>query len=257
MCLILFANDCHPRYYLVVAANRDEYYNRPTLPAAFWPESPNLLAGKDLQMGGTWMGITTTGRFAALTNYREKGTQTRTLSRGLLVREYLCSSDSPVSYINTLKDGGAEFNGFNLLLGDTQGLYYYSNREKILHRVEKGYHGLSNSLLDVPWPKVSKGIKAFAACLAAGESINKERLFAILADKERPPDHELPQTGVSLEWERTLSPAFIVSPDYGTRCSTILLIDRCGQVRFWERSYLPGKPEQFNEVVYEFDISQN
>ncbi|NLL51819.1 MAG: NRDE family protein [Peptococcaceae bacterium] len=256
MCLILFAYDCHPNYYLVVAANRDEFYNRPTLPAAFWPESPNLLAGKDLQMGGTWMGITTTGRFAAITNYREKGTHPRTLSRGLLVREYLCGSESPTNYINTLNDRGTEFNGFNLLLGDTQGLYYYSNREKILHRVEKGYHGLSNSLLDVPWPKVSKGTKALADCLTSEELI-KERLFEILADRERPADHELPQTGVSMEWERTLSPAFIVSPDYGTRCSTVLLIDRCGHVRFWERSFSPGKPEQFHELTYEFDISRN
>lgn len=252
MCLILFAYDCHPRYHLVLAANRDEFYNRPASPAAFWPESPDLLAGRDWQKGGTWLGITTTGRFAALTNYREKDAQPRDLSRGQLVRGYLGSCESPLSYVNNLKDGGAEYNGFNFLLGDTRALYYYSNREKVLRQVEKGIHGLSNNLLDVPWPKVSKGTKALAGCLHAGDEI-KERLFEILADEERPVDHELPQTGVSMEWERILSPAFIVSPDYGTRCSTVLLIDRRGQVRFWERSFAAGQREQINEVGYEFD----
>jgi uncharacterized protein with NRDE domain len=254
MCLILFAYNCHPRYYLVVAANRDEYYDRPAKPAAFWPESPHLLAGRDLQQGGTWMGITATGRFAAVTNYREKDARPRELSRGQLVRKYLCGSESPMSYVNNLKDGGDGYNGFNILLGDTQCLYYYSNREKVLRRVEEGIHGLSNNLLNVPWPKVSKGTKALADCLQTGEEI-KERLFAILGDKERPADHELPQTGVSLEWERVLSPAFIVSPGYGTRCSTVLLIDRRGHVRFWERSFSPEKPEQYHEVFYEFDIT--
>lgn len=258
MCLILFAYDCHPRYYLAVAANRDEFYDRPALPARFWPEFPALLAGKDLRAGGTWMGITTAGRFAALTNYRERGTNPLKYSRGQLVKEYLCGLETPLSYLNTLKDGGAEFNGFSLLLGDQQGLYYYSNREKVMRRVEKGCHGLSNNLLDVPWPKVSKGVKALAACLSGEDSARedsvKERLFEILADKERPGDDKLPQTGVSLEWERILSPIFIVSPRYGTRCSTVLLQDRNGHVRFWERNFLPGNTEQFSEVFYEFDI---
>jgi uncharacterized protein with NRDE domain len=253
MCLILFAYDCHPRYQLVVAANRDEFYDRPASPAAFWHESPHLLAGKDLQAGGTWLGVTTTGRFAALTNYREKGPHPVALSRGQLVKGYLDSFDSPANFIKALKGGGAEYNGFNLLLGDRHSLSYYSNRENVLRRVEKGCHGLSNSLLDVPWPKVSKGVKALQDCLHSGELI-KEHLFAILADQERPPDRELPQTGVSLEWERTLSPIFIVSPAYGTRCSTVLLIDRSGQVRFWERSFTAEKPEQFTEIFYQFKM---
>ena len=253
MCLILFAYDCHPHYYLAVAANRDEYYHRPSLPAAFWPEFPSLLAGKDLKMGGTWLGITTTGRFAAITNYREKAIHPRIFSRGQLVREYLCSSKPPHEYISSLKNGGSEFNGFSLLMGYNQSLYYYSNREKVLSKIEKGCHGLSNNLLDVPWPKVRKGLEALTGCLHYKEGM-EERLFAILADKEQAPDHELPQTGVSLEWERILSPAFVVSPNYGTRCSTVLLIDRRGHVRFWERSFEPNKPNQYKEVFYEFDI---
>lgn len=257
MCLILFAHDCHPRYQLVVAANRDEFYKRPTLPAAFWQDNSNILAGRDLQQGGTWMGLTTTGRFSALTNYRDAvHNNPQSPSRGYLVQKYLNSNISPECFINNLPSGGAEYNGFSLLVGTTQSLNYYSNREKALRKVEKGIHGLSNSLLDVPWPKVSKGMKALAGCLQKQE-IKKEQLLELMADQERPEDHELPQTGVSLEWERILSPAYIVSSDYGTRSTTVLLVDRNSHVQFWERSFTPAQPWVVNESCYEFDIQES
>lgn len=255
MCLILFAYDCHPRYQLVVAANRDEFYERTALPASFWPDNLDILAGKDLKQGGTWMGVTTTGRFAGLTNYRDPSTyNTDAPSRGYLVQDYLTGQLHPESYIANLPDQGAAYNGFNLLMGTPDSLYCFSNREKQLRKVEKGVHGLSNSLLDVPWPKVSKGIKSLADCLQQVD-IEAESLFRIMADQEQPLDQDLPQTGVSLEAERMLAPAFVVSPKYGTKTSTVILIERNHRIRFWERSFIPGQVDKFSEVYYEFEVS--
>ncbi|HVJ49301.1 NRDE family protein [Desulfitobacterium sp.] len=232
MCLILLAYDCHPQYKFVIAANRDEFYKRPTLPANFWPDNPDILAGRDLEQGGTWMGITTAGRFAALTNYRDPFQEKpQAPSRGYLVRDYLNSDLSPESYLKDLRAGRVEYNGFNLLTGTTQTLYYYSNQEKAIRRVEKGFHGLSNSLLDVAWPKVRKGVKALEGCLQE-QNIEVEQLFEIMTDQERPSDSELPHTGVSLELERKLSSLYIVSPDYGTRSTTILLVNHHNRVQF-------------------------
>lgn len=257
MCTILFAHDCHPRYQLIVAANRDEYYKRPTQKAAFWNDHPNLLGGRDLQQGGTWMGITTSGRFAALTNYRDPATYKRGLpSRGHLVEDYLIGSASPQVYIENLPQGGSVYNGFNLLMGIGNDLYYYSNREQILHRVDPGVHGLSNSLLDVPWTKVSRGVQALTDA-AAAEEIKAEQLFTILADRFLPEDRDLPETGVGLEMERILAPVFVASPKYGTCLSTVILVERDGQVRFWERSYPDHEPGIWEEVYYEFQLENN
>lgn len=257
MCLILFAYDCHPRYRLVVAANRDEYFNRPTLPAAFWQDSPNILAGRDLEHGGTWMGITKKGRFAALTNYRDPfHNNPHVTSRGLLIPEYLSSDSSPESFIENLRNEGADYKGFSLLLGTTKSLNYYSNREKAFRKVDKGIHGISNNLLDVPWPKVAKGMDSLARCLQDQE-IKKEQLFEIMADQEQADDHDLPQTGESLEWERILSPVFIVSPEYGTRSTTVVLVDRNGHIWLWERSYKDGQLQVSSEVFYEFDVEES
>lgn len=254
MCLILLAYDYHPRYKLIVSANRDEFYKRSTLPANFWPDNPSVLAGKDLEQGGTWMGVTTSGRFAALTNYRdplhEKPIAT---SRGHLVRNYLTGDRSAEDFLHGLHQKDREYNGFNLLAGTAESVYYYSNREQLIRRVEKGVHGLSNSLLDVGWPKVSKGVKAFAGCLQ-GPNIRLKSLFEILADQEIFNDSELPRTGISIERERMLSPLYIVSPEYGTRSSTILLIDQHNQVQFWERSFVMDGSGKVNDAYYEFRV---
>ena len=255
MCLILLANDYHPHYKLVVAANRDEFYKRPTLPANFWPDYPSILAGKDLEQGGTWMGITTAGRFAALTNYRDAlQEKPNAPSRGHLVRDYLRGDHSAVDFLHGLNEKSIEYNGFNLLAGTAEALYYYSNQERLIRRVEKGVHGLSNSLLDVGWPKVRKGVKALAGCLQE-PNIRVERLFEILADQEIFNDSELPYTGISMEKERMLSPLYIMSPEYGTRSSTILLIDHYNQVQFWERSFVADGPGKGTDAYYEFRIN--
>jgi len=254
MCLILFAIDRHPQYRLVVAANRDEYYHRQTLPANFWPDKPSILAGRDVQQGGTWMGITTSGRFAALTNYRDPSRhKPQAPSRGHLVQKFLVSSTSPESFMQDLLDEGDRYNGFNLLAGTPENLYYFSNREKVIRHLESGYHGISNSLLDVPWPKVTRGIDGLTACLQQQE-ISHEDLFALMADRELADDSELPQTGVSLEMERMLSSIFIEMPGYGTRSTTILLVDRKNQVQFWERTFFPDQPGTWKDAYYSIRI---
>ncbi|HHW60870.1 MAG TPA: NRDE family protein [Syntrophomonadaceae bacterium] len=254
MCLILFAHDCHPRYQLVVAANRDEFYQRPTLPANYWPDAPHILAGRDLQEGGTWMGVTTTGRFAALTNYRDPSShKVDAPSRGHLVENYLRCDLTPVSYLESLPEGGAAYNGFNLLLAADDSMYYYSNREGQIRKVEQGVHGLSNSLLNTPWPKVSRGIRVLTDILQ-DEDIKVERLFAMMTDQEQPEDQELPDTGVGLEMERMLAPIFVTSPNYGTRLTTVILVGRDNRVRFWERSYLHARPDEWDEVHYDFKL---
>lgn len=251
MCLIVFACDAHPRYKLVVAANRDEFYRRPTAPAAFWPDCPTLLAGRDLQEGGTWLGVTRAGRFAALTNYRDPAAQRADArSRGGLVRDFLSGGMTPREYLAGVDERRGDYNGFNLLVGDGSGLLYYASRTGEAWAVAPGVHALSNHLLDTRWPKVAKASSRMAAELAAESPDLTERLFALLADAEPPPDAVLPDTGVGLAWERVLGPAFITSPDYGTRSSTVLLMDRDGGIRFAERSWPDG-----GERVYEFAVA--
>jgi uncharacterized protein with NRDE domain len=254
MCLILIANDYHPRYKLVVAGNRDEYYSRPTFPATYWPENPAVLAGKDLIKGGTWTGITTKGRFAAVTVYREPFQYPpHLMSRGLLAANFLNGNDPAEVYMENLVTKGEEFKGYSLLAGTIDSLYYLSNRENIIHRLDKGLHGLSNNLLDVRWPKVSKGLEAFSGCLQQDE-VKAEHLFEIMADREQPADEDLPDTGVGLERERMLGSVCIVSPNYGTRATTVILVDRKNQVQFWERSLASVQSGIWNEVHFEFQF---
>lgn len=255
MCLLVFSLSAHPDYKFIIAANRDEFYARPTLAASFWEENTSVLAGKDLAKGGTWMGIEKSGRFAALTNFRNPALNKPHMpSRGHLVYNYLKDSCDAKTYLENVLNDGNTYNGYNLLAGTPDELYYLSNRsESGILKVENGVHGLSNNLLDVPWPKVKKAKERFLECLSHRE-IAHEKLFELLKDTEHPPDSELPQTGVTLERERLLSPAFIVSPDYGTCSSTVLLVDRRNHVRFWERSFKPDTPIPTGEVYYEFDI---
>ncbi len=240
MCLIFVAIDAHPDYRLVIAANRDEFYERPSAPAAFWPEARQLLAGKDLRAGGTWLGITKAGRIAALTNYRHRDSQrTDAPSRGNLVSDFLLGREKPAEYLNKLAAHAHRYNGFNLLVGQGASFCHYSNCSSGIRALEPGIHGLSNHLLDTPWPKVEKGKRALRALLAA-KSLSPKDLFSFLHDRTAAPDESLPDTGVGLEMERMLSPIFINSPDYGTRSSTIILLDRTGRVTFIEQSFRNG-----------------
>lgn len=237
MCLILFAWKMHENFPLVLAANRDEFYERPSAPAAFWEDAPEILAGRDLREGGTWLGITRAGRFAALTNYRDPASlKIGAPSRGRLVSDYLRGREIPETYLNRIKHDADRFNGFSLLVGDPAGLFYFSNRGT-LQRLKPGIYGLSNRLLDTSWPKVERGKTALLALLKEKKGLSPETLFALLTDRTSPPDDRLPDTGVGLTWERILSPLFIESPVYGTRSSTVLLIDRRGSVTFAERVF--------------------
>ena len=237
MCLILFAYNVHPNYRLILAANRDEFYERPTAPADFWTKHPDVLAGVDLKEKGTWLGVTKGGKFAAITNYRDPASWIENApSRGKLVSRYLTGSSSAEKYVKKISTQASEYNGFNLLLGDAGDIFAYSNRDT-MQKLTPGIYGLSNRLLNTPWPKVRRGKKLLTAALSKKGEELEEALFALLADRRFPPDGQLPETGVNREWERMLSPMFIVSPVYGTRSSTILLIGRNKRIKFMEKVY--------------------
>lgn len=239
MCLILVAWRVHPRFPLVVAANRDEFFARPTRPVGFWPEYPNLVAGQDRQEGGTWMGATRHGRFAALTNFRDPAAhRDGAPSRGHMVRDFLTGTMSPEATLNKLTGQAQAYNGFNVLLGDGQTLAWFSNVAGEPKLLSPGIYGVSNHLLDTPWPKVEAGKSAVSRALSALP--DDGQLFDLLRDDAVHPDAELPRTGVSLDWERLLSAAFVCSPDYGTRSSTVLRMGADGMTVFDEQTWLPG-----------------
>lgn len=254
MCLVLFAYEVHPSYRLIVAANRDEFYERPTAAASFWRDAPGVLAGRDLLHGGTWLGVTRGGRFAAVTNYREPLAKLGgARSRGALVTDFLKGRESPEEYTRGLAAGAGAYNGFNLLAGDGQSLYYFSNRGGAPSRLAPGVYGLSNRLLDTPWPKVVRGKRALAEVVAGGDALAPEAVIEILFDRVRGSDAELPDTGVGVEVERLLSPLFIVGEGYGTRCSTVVLAGREGRLTFVERSF--GAGARTGEVRHEFNVA--
>ena len=239
MCLIALAYHCHPDYPLLVAANRDEYYHRPTASAHFWEELPQLLAGRDLEAGGTWMGITEKGRFAAITNHRNPpSTPPRPRSRGMLTLDYLAGEDSPATYLENLATEGADYAGFNLLLSDHSGLFYYSNVEQRVRQLPAGVYGLSNGLLDADWPKQRQAAEALAALIPG--SVDHDSLQGSVSDRSAAPKETLPDTGIGLEMELALSSQFIVTGEYGTRATTTLAVHDSGQVDFLERSFNAG-----------------
>lgn len=239
MCLIACAWKAHPDYSLVVAANRDEWHDRPAAPAAWWSDHPDVLAGRDLKAGGTWLGITRQGRFAALTNFRDPSyRKTDAPTRGKLVSDFLIGDMSAREYLLALRERAGGFQGFNLLVGDGESLHYLSSRIGEILSVPPGVHALSNHTLNEPWPKVEKAKSAMGAALQ-GEMPWEARqmaIYALLSDAAPAPDEVLPDTGVGLEWERVLSPAMIVGENYGTRCSTVLSVARNGSISFDEYS---------------------
>lgn len=223
---------------LVVAANRDELFSRPADPAAFWTRPARLLAGRDLAAGGTWMGVTPSGRFAALTNVRDpRSIDPAAPSRGELVVGFLASSETPLVHLRRLASGPVRRNGYNLLAGTGGELAWYSNADGPPREVRAGVHALSNALLDTPWPKTSRVAAGLARILGRGTAVDSEELFALLADREPAPDADLPDTGVGLAAERLLSSPFIVAPGYGTRGSTLLLVARGGRATYLERRF--------------------
>ncbi|CAH2715857.1 hypothetical protein BACCIP111895_03041 [Neobacillus rhizosphaerae] len=225
MCLILFAYQVHPVYKLIVAANRDEFYQRPTAPVHYWEDNPEILAGRDLEKMGTWMGVTTVGRFAALTNYRDpKELTDGKRSRGELVAEALKYKGNVKDYMHSLAENNEVYLGYNLLAGDANELFYYSNIGQVLQKIEPGIYGISNHLLNTEWPKVKIGRGEMSQIITEKQGDLAGKLLGLLQNSDSAPDGLLPSTGVSLEWERMLSPLFIKSEHYGTRSSTVLLM---------------------------------
>ncbi len=252
MCLITFAYKKHPKYNLILAGNRDEFYERPTRKAKFWTDEnyPDILAGKDLEAGGTWLGVHKDGRWGALTNYRDPSIQKEDPpSRGELVLDYLKSKKSGMDYLQEVTLKAEEYNGFNLLLWDSQGFYHYSNQNKRVTNISGGIHGISNALLDTPWPKLTSANRQLEHIISQ-ESFDKEQLFELLADDTKAPEEQLPVTGIPKDLEKAVSSIFIKTENYGSRCSTVLLIDKEGNIDFTERRFEPGSTEIKGEQYF-------
>lgn len=253
MCLIVLAQNYHPDYKLIFAANRDEFYERPSSPAEFWKDEPSLLAGKDLKEGGTWCGITKNGRFAAITNYRDiKSIKKDVVSRGRIVTDYLTGTSSPELYSKGLKEAANLYNGYSLVLGDKSNLFFFSNQTKKLIKIKSGIHGLSNHLLDTPWFNVKRGKELLKRAIDKRDNL-ADSLFELLEDKTISPEEELPDTGLSKAIERKISSIFVESPDYGTRSSTIILIDKKDNIIFMEKS-LDTQNKKWTINAYKFEL---
>jgi uncharacterized protein with NRDE domain len=255
MCLIFFALNQHPSYKLIIAANRDEFYQRPTQRASWWQENKTILGGKDSEAGGTWMGITKQGKIAFVTNYRDlPNLKTNAPSRGELVSDYLTNHKTAHQFLESRKDTFQAYNGFNLVVGNVNQLWYCSNYKTDNEKLDKGIFGLSNALLDTPWPKVNSGKEEFKKAIEA-KSPDVNNLFGLLQNETQASDNHLPNTGLGIERERVLSARFIKSPGYGTRCSTVILINNNNEVHFVERTY-NLQTFYYEEVSYDFEIKE-
>lgn len=253
MCTVLFSYKTTPGYRLVLVANRDEFLDRATAPLAYWHDYKGVLAGRDLQAGGTWLGLNTKGRIGAVTNFREPvNGHNDYASRGELLTHFLTRNIELEEFVRQLKKEQWKYRGFNLVIGDEKSLYYFSNRKEEIKRLKPGIYGLSNHLLDSGWPKVERGKMLFKKVLDSS-FLEVEELFAMLCDTHHPPDEQLPDTGVGKLWERLLSPIFITSTGYGTRSSAVITIADNGHAEFWERTFqhgpegwLPGEERYFS-----------
>ena len=238
MCTIVLAYKKHPQYKLILAANRDEFYSRPTKEVHFWEEYENVLAGIDLEKMGTWLGITKEGRFSGVTNYRDNSLNVKNpKSRGNLVKNYLIGEESPLEYMNKVKRENKLYDPYNLLVGSLNSIYYYSNVSDEIKELEPGVYGLSNHLIDTDWFKVNKAKEKLTSLIENKDKIYEEDLLSILYNKTIPNDDKLPDTGVGIEWERILAPLFVQSSEYGTRACTIILIDKKDRVTLVEKSF--------------------
>ena len=237
MCLIFLSINDHPKYKLVIAANRDEFYKRKTAAADFWNDYPEIVGGRDLEAMGTWMAMNKAGKIGMVTNYRDlKNINPDAPTRGLLVSDFLVNGYHPEDYLKDLHLKADRYNGFNLLIGTIDQLYYYSNYQSKIVQLKRGTYGLSNALLDTPWPKVQRGKQKFASVVNQ-DVIEVESLFEILRDETIAPDDQLPNTGLDMERERALSAMFIKTPNYGSRCSTVVLVDKDNYVSYVERVF--------------------
>lgn len=256
MCLIFIALKHHPNCKLIVAANRDEFYARETAPASYWNDHPQILGGRDLEAMGTWLGITKAGRLCMVTNFRDlRNIRSNAPSRGKLVTDFLLEKVSAEAYLSKVESRAKQYNGFSLIAGTVDSLYYLSNYREGIIQLNSGLFGLSNHLLETPWPKVERGKYAIQELLRA-PTVDKEDLFKVLSDETMGTDDQLPDTGVGPELERMLSPAFITSENYGTRSSTVIVVDYDNHVAFHERVYDPTT-KKFSDQSFQFTIGQS
>jgi uncharacterized protein with NRDE domain len=251
MCLLVLAWNVHLRYRLVLAANRDEFHARPAAAMEWWRE-PRMLAGRDLQAGGAWLAVGSDARFGVVTNYRDlQGPLADAPSRGQLITAFLASHETAPGFSARLAPDVHRYSGFNLLVGDSTHLSYVANRaDEPVRELAAGLHGLSNHLLDTPWPKLVRTRARFERLLTGAE-LSNEDLFELLTDREPSQDHNFPEPGLPPDLERALSAPFIVNDRYGTRCSTVVLIDRDGAVAVAEQRYDPGG-RMIGRATFEF-----
>ena len=248
MCIAYLSLGVNPHWPVFIAANRDEFHERAALPARPWPEAPHIIAGKDLTAGGTWLGLSRGRRWALLTNFRDPGMHREGLtSRGWLVGDFLFGDMSAEDYTKSIYAIADQYNGFNLIVGQGLHAWYVGNHEACTGPVPlgPGRYALSNHALDTPWPKVERLRLQLDALTPEGKALRLEPIYDILRDGVRPEDSHLPDTGLPLEMERLLSSIFITSPNYGTRCSTIIALDPDGNGIFSETSYdRSGAPQE-------------
>jgi uncharacterized protein with NRDE domain len=235
VCLIVLAIGQSERYPIILAGNRDEFHNRPTAKANWWADKKDIVGGRDLQAGGSWLALQRSGRFAAVTNFRDgESTSARFRSRGHLVTDFLEGKASPVDFVNSI-DGG-RYAGFNLIVGDTDRVAYVSNRGAGPRALEPGIYGLSNALLDEPWDKVERS-KASLRALLATDTVNETTLLRLLNDRAPGPIEEAQSGPLDFAAMRAITAPFIVTPHYGTRCSTIVLADTARSWHVTERRF--------------------
>ena len=240
MCLIAFAYQAHTTYPLIIIANRDEFYERPTATASFWQDVPGILAGRDLKLKGSWMGVSTSGRFAAITNFRDpRRPDSGDLSRGEIVQDFLSCQQTSAIFVDNLRTKKALYGGFNVLLYDGKELHHYNNVLDEHSIVPPGVHSVSNATLNTPWPKVTFAKQALQTAIAA-DTLEVTSLIPLLTNDQMAPDEALPDTGVGIHLERALSAAFVKLPNYGTRCATAITFHQHGTIQLLERTYEQG-----------------
>ncbi len=252
MCLIAFAYKVHKKYRLILSANRDEFFKRPTAPINIWEDEPEIIGGRDLQQGGTWMGFSRKGRFAALTNVRDPASmKPDARSRGDLIPSFLLSDEEPLSYLKTIRNSISDYNGFNLLAGDLENLFFFSTTDQKIIKVEEGIHAVSNYTLNTPWLKVEivkKGLRKILESEADSVDI-ESNLYSMMQNDVTPPDEALPDTGVGIELERKLSPVFVSMKGYGTRSTSVVLWDIEGKMTFSEITWSEnGKNQGYKKI---------
>lgn len=258
MCILFFAIESHPQYPLIVCANRDEFHHRATQPAQFWPPDQTILAGKDLQAGGTWLGVNQAGQFAGITNLRTQDLQDGVRSRGELVVNALksahsVSSHSPITP-QWLQAHSQNYNPFNLIFEHENTLHCFNSRSAASTKLTQGFHAVCNGDMDDVWPKMALGQQALQSYIAQTDNISINELQRFMQDTTQPADNLLPNTGLDLEWERHLSSIFIQHPQYGTRSTTIILKDKHGHIDFYETRF-DGKGRNLGQQHFQIASS--